>query len=400
MIGRVLGLTVGIALALYAWAPIATPGKRPASLPAPVWLDPPVPHPPAPVRTWTVVAVGDVLLHGSLQRHAANHPEGMHSLWAAWEPLLTEATQAYANLEGPVAPGLTASGRQIADPGPVFDNRVYTSYPQFNYPPVLVQALVDSGIDIVSTANNHSLDRGAAGIDATIAQLRAQGLAWSGTRAQSDPTPWSPTLVERDGLRLAWIACAEHTNGLRDRMEQVQPCATDAIVEQVRAVRLAEPHAGIIITPHWGPEYAKRPTAQQQAQAKAWAIAGADVILGAHPHVPQPMQVEPGLEGHRALVVYSLGNFVSGQFHRLETQASMAVELEWEGRQGERPRVVRARVHPGAMVRERQGVRAIPAAIEPLSPALSTVFQDRFGPEPATWRPVNPPLRRTGQVNR
>ena len=114
--------------------------------------------------TITIAAVGDVLLHGPLQKQAYAARDAHHSLWKNVEPLLSRADLTYGNLEGPCADGMTTSGT-APDPGKVFDQRVYSSYPQFNYHPSLIDSLKESGFDVVSTANNHALDRRGREVD-------------------------------------------------------------------------------------------------------------------------------------------------------------------------------------------------------------------------------------------
>ena len=120
-----------------------------------------------------IAAVGDVLLHRPLQRRGYSG-DGFGGIWAAVATYFKAADIAYANLEGPVAAGITRGHNQITDPGPVFDDRVYSSFPLFNYHASVITALKVAGITLVSTANNHALDRGPIGVDKTI----AAGLAW------------------------------------------------------------------------------------------------------------------------------------------------------------------------------------------------------------------------------
>ena len=95
-------------------------------------------HACAEGETLIISAVGDILLHGNLQRHAiASHDFSI--LWEDVIPYFFLADLSYANLEGTTAAGVTMSGRSVTDPGFVFDDKVYTSYPQFNYQPQLIR---------------------------------------------------------------------------------------------------------------------------------------------------------------------------------------------------------------------------------------------------------------------
>lgn len=263
-----------------------------------------------------IAAVGDVLLHTGLQQQGLQDAGGFVSLWGDAADLLSQADVTYANLEGPTARGVNKSGNSVADPGPVFDDYVYTSYPQFNYHPSLLDDLVASGIDVVSTANNHSLDRRALGVDRTIDELRRVGLRFTGTRKRGESGPWYTT-TETNGFRLAWLGCTYGTNGIPDNNAQVLHCFEDvAEVEAiVRDLAARSDIDAVMVTPHWGLEYQANPNRQQIDLAHRLLDAGATAILGSHPHVLQPWEKYRTADGRDTFAVYSLGNFVSGQRH-------------------------------------------------------------------------------------
>ena len=264
--------------------------------------------------TLTIAAVGDLLLHHELQIQAYAAPENFLAIWGSIRDLLAQADVSYANLEGTTAAGLDRKGAQVDDPGRKFDRVVYSSYPRFNYHPSLLADLVTSGIDVVSTANNHAIDREAAGVDATIAALDAIKLAHTGTRARGQQTPWHAITTTR-GITIAWLACAHHTNQIADVAGQVLRCyepegALERLVEQLAADPTID---AVIVTPHWGKEYKPEPERAQKALARRLAAAGATAILGGHPHVLEPWEVLPGAGGRETFVIYSLGNFASHQ---------------------------------------------------------------------------------------
>ena len=351
-----------------------------------------LPPSPVPVRV-TVAAVGDVLLHSPLQRQAAARPDGFQSLWKEVQPWLEGADIAYANLEGPTASGLTRSGRTQTDPGFVFDNQVYTSYPLFNYHPRLVSDLKASGIDVVSTANNHALDRGAKGTDATIAALEQAGLPFVGTRRSDGSGSWS-VRTEVKGMTLGWVACSFSTNGVPDPKHQVLDCYRDkaVVLDEIRGLAQDPSVAAVIVTPHWGVEYTAHPQPQEKRLAQELVDAGARVVLGAHPHVPQPWETLYGPDGKPALVVYSLGNFVSGQFHRLHTRASLLVNVEFEALPGQKASLVSAHYVPLEMRRTGQGLAVEPVLDGRGTPAISQHLRQLFGPweEGLKWTAVSP----------
>lgn len=271
--------------------------------------------PVQPDREIVIAAVGDVLLHARLQRQGFNHPDGLRSLWSQVEPVLLAADLAYANLEGPIAEGVTKVGSVVDSPVNRFDDWVFSSYPMFNYHPSLATALRDSGVDVVSTANNHSLDRFAIGADRTIAALTAAGVAFTGTRPADRPShPWY-ALTEAGGYRVAWLACSYSTNGVPDPQDQVLMCYEDSheVLSQIHRLSRDPAIDAVILTPHWGREYSHRPDAHQQGLAAEALEAGAIAVIGSHPHVIQPWERYVTRDGREAVIVYSLGNFVSGQ---------------------------------------------------------------------------------------
>jgi len=259
----------------------------------------------------SVAVVGDVLLHAPLQRRGYRY--GFHTIWGAAVPVLRAADIAIANLEGPVAPGLLRGGRRVADPGPVFDGAVYTGYPAFNYHPVVIDALRAAGVDAVTTANNHAMDRGPAGAVATLAELRRRGMAATGTTDPGAPRDFAARLPTALGT-LSLIGCSYGTNGLPDPHRQVLLCFRDRaeLLARVRVEAARPGSAGVIVLPHWGTEYNHQPGQDQRALARDLVAAGALAVVGTHPHVVQPWEVLTGPAG-RVPVVHSTGNFVSGQ---------------------------------------------------------------------------------------
>lgn len=261
----------------------------------------------------TVAAVGDVLLHDRVQRQGNGDPDGYRSLWAPMEPWIRAADVAYFNLEGTMAEGIAANGQFVADADFGPDQWVYGGYPLFNYPPIVGPALAAAGFDVAGTANNHAMDRRTVGVRATHELLSSLGMQPSGTRTQTgNPLDW-PVVTEVRGVRVGWLACAHHTNGLADPESLVLLCddeQTTQLIEIMLALRIAD---GVIVTPHWGEEFETTPNWHQRQLAARFAEAGAMAVIGSHPHVLQGWERIDNEDGSATFVAYSLGNFISNQ---------------------------------------------------------------------------------------
>jgi poly-gamma-glutamate synthesis protein (capsule biosynthesis protein) len=233
-----------------------------------------------------VVIVGDVLLGRGVS--PADDPLADVASW------LGAADLAAGNLEGVVVPpGADCSGSAHPD-----------GY-QLLMPPSAAAALRDAGFDIVGVANNHVLDCGAAGYAASLAILREAGIEAVGA-AESDEALIPPVLRGTRGVRLAWLAfnMVPYPAGFGNLAADVTAARATAAIQAARADADA-----VIVLVHWGYEYQHRPDPAQPAAARAMLAAGADLVVGHHPHVVQPLAVEDT----GGVVAYSLGNFVFDQ---------------------------------------------------------------------------------------
>jgi len=190
----------------------------------------------------------------------------------------------------------------------------YSGYPTFSSPISLAVVLQDVGFDILATANNHILDHGAKGMERTIDVLDSLGITHTGTF--KDSTQWGknyPLMIEKNGFRLAFL---NYTYGTNMGKEQ-----SPVIVNYMDTIRMAadlekarELNANCIITIlHWGTEYQNKESDIQRQIADFLAQHGCNLIVGAHPHVVQPVKKIAGNSSDSVLVAYSLGNFVSNQ---------------------------------------------------------------------------------------
>jgi hypothetical protein len=279
------------------------------------------PRPRPCITPIVMAAVGDVLLHDAFQRWAADQAEGFFAAMAPVQDLMQGADVTIANLEGPAAANIALGGSEVAAPATRYDGNVYKGYPLFNYHPSIIGDLQRLGVDVLQTANNHSLDRGGLGVDRTVQAMNAARMPHTGTRlstARHAGFRWSTSYTVRRGghrYKFAFISCSYGTNGVPDPRAQVLKCFDQRaeLLAQVRALHADRSNAAVIVMPHWGDEYQPLPNAAQTALAQDMADAGATAIIGTHPHVVQPEVMLRTRDGRTVPVVYSLGNFVSHQ---------------------------------------------------------------------------------------
>ena len=284
------------------------------------------PAPPAPTSL-RLVAVGDILMHQDVKRAAEMDPAGLPALWADLVPLFQGADLAFGNLETPVAP-------TAGQPGVPF---------QFNAPEALPAALRASGFTVLSTANNHAFVQGAKGVCETLDRLRAEHLVPVGSGVDR-PQAEALQIVHCQGLRVAFLGFTDIFNlDLNRRATEpwVRPLDLEPALEAVREARGRADL--VVVSVHWGNEYQHLPTKRQRDIALSLVNAGCDVILGHHPHVLQPLELLE-THGRKALVAYSLGNFISNQdrMYRADlfpvaggdNRDGAALKLRFEQRQG------------------------------------------------------------------
>jgi len=203
----------------------------------------------------------------------------------------------------------------------------YKGYPQFSSPDALGITLKDIGFDILVTANNHCVDRGRKGLERTILMLDSFKIAHTGTFADSvSRINDSPLFVEKNGFKLAVLNYTYGTNGIPVTKPNVVNHLDTAIMRQdLLEAKEGKPDVIIVFT-HWGTEYESLPSKWQKDLTDFSFKHGAQLVIGAHPHVLQPMEWR---KEKNQFVAYSLGNYISGQRKRYRDGGAMAyLELE------------------------------------------------------------------------
>lgn len=252
--------------------------------------------------------VGDVMVHSPQLTTSWYSDCGCHNFHPVFEevsPYIQKADFAIANLETTL-------------PG---DPKLYSGYPQFGAPDSLVAALKETGFDILTTANNHSVDKKKEGLIRTVDVVREHGFLQLGTyTSRSDYEKHRILTIEKGGLRFALLNYTYGTNGIPvPKGTFVNLIDKDLIRKDLEIARKTNPD-GIIVLYHFGGEYLRYPDQFQKEMVQFAFMEGADIVLGGHPHVLQPFEVQKITDRYGEtkdrLVIYSLGNFISNQQRR------------------------------------------------------------------------------------
>lgn len=249
-----------------------------------------------------VMVVGDILMHSPVT-NAGFYPNtngyNYESMFELVSPIFANADYVIGNLETPLG------GAEFG----------YTGYPRFNAPKELADALKKAGVDVLTTANNHSMDKLEKGLINTLNHLDEYGIKHTGT-FRSEAEKVEPLILKANDISIGIIANTYGTNGLpvpKDKPYLVNMLDVETIKEEVE--RLKENNVDYIFAMvHFGYEYHRLPSKEQEEWTNKMLELGVDFVLGSHPHVVQPLRIING-DGNESDkgVIYSLGNFLSDQ---------------------------------------------------------------------------------------
>ncbi len=246
------------------------------------------------------LAVGDNLIHGAIYNEPSFIANGYDftPIYSEVKGRIQAADIAYINQE------TMLGGRELG----------LESYPMFNSPQEIGDAVIDAGFDWVNHATNHTLDVGETGVIKTLeywddkANIQVTGIARNNEEANTS------RIIDKDGVRIGLIAYTYGTNGIP------VPSGKDYLVNLIDKERMQKDIENlkgktdsIAVSLHWGIEYSFTESEEQADIAQFLADLGVDVIIGTHPHVIQPIKRVTGKDGNETLVIYSLGNFLSAQ---------------------------------------------------------------------------------------
>lgn len=254
-------------------------------------------------KSITFSAIGDVLLHGRVYG-GINNKTGcdFDNQLKNISGLLGKTDITMANLESIIA------GNKLP----------LSSFPRFNAPVEIGYSLKKLGVDIVTLANNHVMDKGEEGLLHSINNLEEIGLEYDGAYKSKEDSE-RVRVIERKGLKIAFISYTRGINGMEVPegksylVNLLKNTTRLKLGGRIRAIKNKKIADVVIVNLHFGSEYHLEPSTYQQELTRSLADAGADVILGHHPHVLQPIEWINTSRGTKSLVAYSLGNFFSGQ---------------------------------------------------------------------------------------
>lgn len=267
-------------------------------------------------KTLSISVIGDIMCHNTQFKDAySNGQYNFSYVFSDIKNYIEKADISIGNLE------TTFAGR----------DKIYSGYPQFNTPEALAYSLKELGIDILTTANNHSLDTGYSGIESTIKFLDEAQLSHTGTFTSFE-TQNTILYKEVNGIKIAFLAYTYGTNGIPIPYEKeycINLINKDLILSHLNIAKSKNPDI-ICVSIHWGEEYQTTPNSSQKDLTNFLFENGADIILGSHPHVLQPFEkreitLSNGTKKD-GFVIYSLGNFMSGQIKE-NTRNSIILNL-------------------------------------------------------------------------
>ena len=242
--------------------------------------------------------MGDFMQHGP-QIKAAKDSNGHYNYDHYFEftnDLINSVDFAVANLE------VTLAGAP------------YTGYPKFSAPDEYAIAIKKAGFDILTTANNHSNDRGKSGLIRTIKILDSLDIIQLGTYLDSiDRSNRNPLILEKNGIKVALLNYTYGTNGIPTKVPNiVNMIDKDIILNDITSAKNNKVDKIIALT-HWGKEYLSFPDKYQKKWGNWMLKNGVDIVIGGHPHAVQPMIYQKDTLDNESLIAWSLGNIISNQ---------------------------------------------------------------------------------------
>lgn len=241
-----------------------------------------------------ILAMGDMIFHQPIvKNYRTGETYDFTPIFANISEDINGADIAIANFEGSVN-----------------SNRKLSGFPMFNFPKESIYSLKNAGFDILSTANNHSLDTGLDGVAETISHIKESGMESFGTLSEEGE---KGIIIEKNGIKIGLISFTDTLNGMDSLMRNKEYSVNTFSQDVAGDIKNLKDKSDIVIVyPHWGNEYQHHPSERQIYLKEKLHEYGADIILGSHPHVLQRYEVEE-INNKKLFTIYSMGNALSNQ---------------------------------------------------------------------------------------
>ncbi|WP_311480667.1 CapA family protein [uncultured Anaerococcus sp.] len=285
-------------------------------------------------------AFGDIMAHMAQIQYAYNKGGGEYDFsdqFTYLKDFVKDSDISIGNYETTTNPDLPVAG-----------------FPRFNVPAAYLKDLKETGFDIVSTANNHSMDTELEGVFSTMEAAKEAGLDYVGSfKDKSDRILFK----EVKGVKLAFLAYTYGCNGRenlivpREEVENLGYLSDEDQIKKDIGRAKAQGADFVIVYPHWGIEYQSMPNEAQITLGRKMIDWGADLVIGNHPHVVEPVEVYQAEDGRKGLIAYALGNFISYQNYenskdiRVEHSLALEIDLEKDLTSGNK-KIADVKLHP------------------------------------------------------
>jgi len=277
-----------------------------------------------------IVAAGDNLLHNTIS-FDAKQEDGTYdfsSIYTRIAPITSAADISFINQE------IMLTGK-------------ISGYPRMEAPAEVADALIGAGFNVINLATNHTLDKGEDGLAACLKNVKERDFEAVLGAYETEEESKTPILLEKNGVTFGFLSYTYDMNGytLSEGNEwKVDLINMSKMKQDVQNIRPLCDY--LIVSMHWGTEYMTTPSDDQRNLAQLLCDNGADLIIGTHPHVLQPLETITSTNGERQTVcAWSLGNFISNQ-HKLSTMLGGMLQVELEFDEDNNPVGIRASIIP------------------------------------------------------
>lgn len=270
----------------------------------------------------SVSFVGDLLMHTAERKSGYNEALNTYN----FDYFFKDVKKYFVGKDYVIGSLETPIGKETSD-------KAYSGYPTFYNPPEFIEAAKKAGINVFVTSNNHVLDRGEKGAIKTMEWIEKYGVLYTGTFKTKQDRQQKPVLfLNKNGIKLALVNYTEFFNAGAPKGSYVANIIDpDQIKKDIQFAKASKADA-VIVWLHFGTEYQRYPSDKQKQIVKEVADVGADIIIGSHPHVIEPMEVM-NVNGRKVFVAYAIGNFISNQYWRYSTDG-MILNVDLEKKDG------------------------------------------------------------------